>query len=194
MALLNPVSSSPAAGAAGQILQPHPFHRRLAAAAVLLLALAACESGGSGTEEPAASSEPASEDSAAATGESAASESTAAVTPDDSAAGPPGSGIATGTPFVVIRFPDSSTEYETELSAAVRRAQERKPGFAIDMAAVAPSAGSPEALKDSIDATLGRADQVIQSLSGLGIGRDRIHLVSYSSPDADVTEIRLYIR
>lgn len=193
MALLNPASSSPAAGAAGRTLQPQPFPRRLAAAAVLLLALAACESGGSGTEEPAAS-ESTSADSAATASDSAASKSTAAATPDDSAAGPPGSGIAAGTPFVVIRFPDGSTEYETELSAAVHRAQERKPGFALDMAAVAPSAGSPEALKESIDGTLARADQVIQSLSGMGIGRDRIHLVSYSSPDADVTEIRLYIR
>jgi hypothetical protein len=204
MALLNPASSLPAAGAAGRTLQPEPFRRRLAAAAAAaaLLFLAACESGGGADGDPASASESTSADTAdaaATAGESTASESTAsestvAVTPDESAAGPPGSGIATGRPFVVIRFPDGGTEYETELSAAVRLAQERKPGFAVDMAAVAPSAGSPKALKDSIDATLGRADAVIQSLSSMGVGRDRIHLVSYSSPDADVTEIRLYIR
>jgi len=195
MALLNPVSSLPAADAAGRSLQADPFHRRLAAvaAAAALLFLAACESGGGGNEEPAAASESTSADTADSS-DSTAGESTAAVTPDESPAEPPGSGIAGGTPFVVIRFPNGGTEYETELSAAMRRAQERKPGFALDMAAVAPTGGSPEALKQSNDQALARADDVIQSLSTLGIGRDRIHLVSYSGPDADVIEIRLYIR
>jgi hypothetical protein len=35
---------------------------------------------------------------------------------------------------------------------------------------------------------------VIGSLASLGVGRDRINLVSYSAQESDVIEIRLYIR
>lgn len=187
MALLKSVSFPPAAGAAGRPAQAESIYRALAVA--LLLALPGCQSGGDG--------KPAEEGTAASDSAPAGTESTESAAPavaDESAAAPPGSGIATGRPFVVIRFPTSSTEYETELAAALRKAKERKPGFALDMAAVAPSAGSPEALKDSTAQALARADEVMQSLGTMGVPRDRVHLVSYSSPDADVTEIRLYIR
>ncbi|HEY7687222.1 MAG TPA: hypothetical protein VH835_00940 [Dongiaceae bacterium] len=191
MALLIPVSLGPAAGAAGRSRRAVPARLPLAAAAALLLALSACESGGgngNGAEESAA------EPTAAGAAESAAADMAAAVTQDESAAAPPGSGIATNRPFVVILFPDGSVDYETELRATMRRAQERKPGFALDMAAVAPSVGTIEELNDNARQALARADQVMQSLGTMGIGRDRINLVTYSSPDTDVTEIRLYIR
>src|SRR5262245_44926080 len=188
MALLKSVSFLPAAGAAGRPRQADSICRPLAGAATLLLVLAGCQSSGGdkaveGTAAP--ESAPAETDSGT---------SAAPAAPDESTAAPPGSGIATGTPFVVIRFPNGSTEYETELAAALREAKERKPGFALDMAAVAPSADSPEALKDSTAKALGRADEVMQNLGAMGVTRVRVSLVSSSSPDADVIEIRLYIR
>jgi hypothetical protein len=186
MALLKSVSFPPAAGAAGRPPQADSICRPLAIAG-LLLALAGCQSdGGNATEDQGAA------DPAPASTESP--ETTAPAAPDESAAAPPGSGIATGTPFVVIRFPTGGTEYEAELAAALQEAKERKPGFALDMAAVAPSAGSPEGLAESSAVALSRADEVMQSLGTMGVPRDRVHLVSYSSPDADVIEIRLYIR
>jgi hypothetical protein len=185
MALLKSALFPPAAGAAGLPGQAESICRPLAVA--LLLALAGCQSGdGNATDEGTAS------DSAPAGTES--TESAAPAAPDPSAAAPPGAGIATGTPFVVIRFPEAGIEYETELAAALSRAKERKPGFALDMAAVAPSAGSPEELKNSNASALDRANEVMSSLGTMGVPRDRVHLVSYSSPDADVIEIRLYIR
>ena len=62
------------------------------------------------------------------------------------------------------------------------------------MAAVSPTSGSPEELEDNSKQALARADQVIGSLAGLGVGRDRINLVTYSAQELDVIEIRLYIR
>ena len=112
---------------------------------------------------------------------------------DEFGAAPPGSGIATGRPFVVIFFPDSSTNYETELAAAIRKAQERKPGFALDLAAVSPTSGSPEELQGQ-QADAGPRRSGDGSLAGLGVGRDRINLVTYSAQESDVIEIRLYIR
>jgi outer membrane protein OmpA-like peptidoglycan-associated protein len=187
MALLKSVSFPPAGTAAGRPRQADSICRTLTAAAVLL-ALAGCQSNGS---DKAADEDTAAPESAPAATDSG---STAPAVPDESAAAPPGSGIATGKPFVVIRFPNGGTEYEAELAAALREAAARKPGFAVDMAAVAPSAGSPEGLAASSALALNRADEVMQSLGTLGVPRDRINLVSYSSPDADVIEIRLYIR
>lgn len=151
------------------------------------LGLAACSNGSS----TAGNGESAAEAPEAA---AAASEPAAPLPEDESGAAPPGSGIATGTPYVVIRFPDGSTDYETELAAAIRKAQERKPGFALDLAAVSPTSGSPEELDDNSKQALSRADQVIASLGSLGVSRDRINLVTYSAQELDSIEIRLYIR
>ncbi|MFM9843945.1 MAG: hypothetical protein ACKVOI_13350 [Dongiaceae bacterium] len=157
----------------------------------LLLGLAACSAGGNSADDGAAAT---SGDQSAAATEPAASEPSAPLPADESAAAPPGSGIATGKPFVVIFFPDGGTDYETDLAAAIRKAQERKPGFALDLAAVSPTSGSPEELQDNSKQALARADQVIQSLGSLGVGRDRINLVTYSAQESDSVEIRLYIR
>lgn len=157
----------------------------------LLLGLAACNSGGKPSGDGSAAT---SDEQSTAASEPAASEPEAPLPTDESGAAPPGSGIATGKPFVVILFPDSSTDYETELAAAIRKAQARKPGFALDLAAVSPTSGSPEELEDNSKQALARADQVIASLGSLGVGRDRINLVTYSAEESDVIEIRLYIR
>jgi type IV pilus biogenesis protein CpaD/CtpE len=167
------------------------FHVSLALTAASLLGLAACSNGGSSADESSAA---ASETQSAAAGEPTASEPAAPLPQDESGAAPPGSGIATGKPFVVILFPDGNTDYETELAAAIRKAQERKPGFALDLAAVSPTSGSPEELQDNSRQALARADEVIQSLSALGVGRDRINLVTYSAQESSSIEIRLYIR
>jgi hypothetical protein len=161
-----------------------------------LLGLAACSNGGNSADDAAAptSDEQSAASSEPAASEPAASEPEAPLPTDESGAAPPGSGIATGRPFVVIFFPDSNTDYETELAAAIRKAQERKPGFALDLAAVSPTSGSPEELQDTSKQALARADQVIGSLASLGVGRDRINLVTYSAQEANSIEIRLYIR
>src|SRR5262245_30296513 len=155
------------------------------------LGLAACGNDSSSADSGEAA---ATDSQSTATAEPAASEPAAALPQDESGAAPPGSGIATDKPYVVIIFPDSSTEYETELAAAMRRAQERKPGFALDLAAVAPTSGSPEQLEDNSKLALSRDDEVMSSLNSLGISRDRINLVTYSAQEVDNVEIRLYIR
>jgi type IV pilus biogenesis protein CpaD/CtpE len=157
----------------------------------LLLGLAGCNSGGNSAGDSAAAT---SDEPSATASEPAASEPETPLPTDESGAAPPGSGIATGRPYVVIFFPDSSTDYETELAAAIRKAQERKPGFALDLAAVSPTSGSPEELQDTSKQALARADQVIGSLASLGVGRDRINLVTYSAQESNSIEIRLYIR
>ena len=91
----------------------------------LLLGLAACSNGGNSAGDGYAPPHPTNNPPPPANRLQASP--TAPLPTDESGAAPPGSGIATGTPFVVIFFPDSNTDYETELAAAIRKAQERKP-------------------------------------------------------------------
>jgi hypothetical protein len=114
--------------------------------------------------------------------------------PDTSQPGPPGSGIAGGEPYVVIRFPDSSVDYQSSLAEAVRRAKERKPNLAFDLVAVTPRAGTAEELADLTEQAHAEAAAVMKSLSNLGIGPERVSIMTWTGQPTDVNEIRLYIR
>jgi hypothetical protein len=107
---------------------------------------------------------------------------------------PPGSGLATGRPYVVIRFTESSIDYEKALSDAVKRAVARKPGLAFDLVAVTPRAGTAEELADLTKQAHAEAAAVLKSLSALGIGPERVSMMTWTGQPTDVNEIRLYIR
>jgi hypothetical protein len=106
----------------------------------------------------------------------------------------PGSGLATGRPYVVIRFPESNVDYEKPLSEAVKRAVARKPDVAFDLVAVTPRAGTAEELADLTEQAHAEAAAVMKSLSALGIGPERVSMMTWTGQPTDVNEIRLYIR
>ncbi len=107
---------------------------------------------------------------------------------------PPGSGLATGRPYVVIRFTESSVDYEKALSEAVKRAVARRPNLAFDLVAVTPRAGTADELADLTEKAHSEAAAVMKSLSALGIGSERVSMMTWTGQPTDVNEIRLYIR
>ena len=107
---------------------------------------------------------------------------------------PPGSGLATGRPYVVIRFTESSIDYEKTLAEAVKRAVARKPDLAFDLVAVTPRAGTADELAELTNQAHAEAEAVMKSLSALGIGPDRVSVMTWTGQPTDVNEIRLYIR
>ncbi|MGE0120903.1 MAG: hypothetical protein AB7S71_20110 [Dongiaceae bacterium] len=107
---------------------------------------------------------------------------------------PPGSGVASGRPYVTIRFNRSNVGYEPALAAAVRRAVARRPNVAFDLVAVTPQAASAEEAESRAALAQSQAAAVMRSLAALGIGPDRVSLQSWDGPPSDVHEIRLYIR
>jgi hypothetical protein len=109
-------------------------------------------------------------------------------------AGPPGSGLATGRPYVVIRFTESSVDYERPLAEAVKRAVERKANVAFDLVAVTPRASTAEDLADETARARAQAAAVMKSLNGMGISADRVNMAAWTGQATDVNEIRLYIR
>ncbi|MGH6934479.1 MAG: hypothetical protein ACREEE_18845 [Dongiaceae bacterium] len=115
-------------------------------------------------------------------------------TPATSSFGPPGSGLATGHPYVVIRFPDSSVDYQEELAIAVQRAVERRPNVAFDLVAVTPRASTVEDLAENTKKARQQAAEVLETLQSLGIGADRVSVGAWTGQPTNVNEIRLYIR
>jgi hypothetical protein len=111
-----------------------------------------------------------------------------------SLAGPPGSGLASGRPYVVIRFTESTVDYESALAEAVRRAVARRPNVAFDLVAVTPRASTADDMAEQADKARAQAAAIMKSLSALGIGPERVMMATWTGQPTEVNEIRLYIR
>ena len=107
---------------------------------------------------------------------------------------PPGSGIATGRPLVVIRFDRDNPDYEQALFAAVSAALDRRPNAGFDLVAVAPSAGTAAQVSLNSSAARRSADKVLRSLTSMGLSPDRVSLSTMTSPNAQTNEVQLYVR
>jgi hypothetical protein len=104
--------------------------------------------------------------------------------------GPAGAGLASGRPFVVIRFDDPGVEYEQQLYEAVSAALARSPNVAFDLVGAAPASGTPE---DS-EAARASMERVRQSLLNMGLPTDRVSISQLTDPAIESNEVRLYVR
>jgi len=107
---------------------------------------------------------------------------------------PPGSGIATGRPLVVIRFDRDNPDYEQALFAAVSATLDRRPNAAFDLVAVAPAAGTPAQISLNTNNARRSADKVMRSLTSMGLSPDRVSLSTMTSQTAQTNEVHLYVR
>jgi hypothetical protein len=107
---------------------------------------------------------------------------------------PPGAGIATGRPLVVIRFDRDNPDYEQALFAAVSATLDRRPNAGFDLVAVAPSAGTPAQVSLNSSNARRSADKVLRSLTSMGLSPDRVSLSTMTSPNAQSNEVQLYVR
>ena len=105
-------------------------------------------------------------------------------------AGPAGAGLASGRPFVVIRFDNPGIEYEQQLYEAVSAALARSPNVAFDLIGAVPVTGTPE---DS-EATRVSMERVRQSLTNMGLPADRVSISQLTDPTIQSNEVRLYVR
>jgi len=107
---------------------------------------------------------------------------------------PPGAGIASGRPLVVIRFDRPNVNYEQALYQATSKALEVRPNAAFDVVGVAPSGGTPaqNALNGDIART--NADRVVRSLTSMGLPPDRISASQSNDPGIQANEVRIYVR
>jgi hypothetical protein len=109
-------------------------------------------------------------------------------------AGQPGGGAGPRRPLVVIRFDNANVEYEQALYTALKGALERKPDATFDLVAVAPSRGpaAQTALKGV--ASKRHADQVMRSMTNMGLPSGRVSMSSATSDTAESSEVHIYVR
>ncbi|WP_417519900.1 hypothetical protein [Minwuia sp.] len=101
---------------------------------------------------------------------------------------------ATGRPLVVIRFDRPNVDYKQALYTAVSRALDQQPGARFDLVAVSPSQGSPADIALLRSQSRKRADEVLQTLTGMGLPADRVSLASTTNQGARTSEVHVYVR
>lgn len=104
------------------------------------------------------------------------------------------SSAATGRPLVVIRFDNPNVQYEEALYNAMSRALERRPNATFELVAVAPSKGSSGEIALASANSKRQAEQVLRSLTNMGLPADRISLSATTSNSARSNEVHIYVR
>jgi hypothetical protein len=109
-------------------------------------------------------------------------------------AAPAGAGLASGRPFVVIRFDNPGVEYEQQLYEAVSAALARAPDVGFDLVAAAPGGGTAEEAVSNAEAARESMERVRSSLLNMGLPADRVSISQLTDPDIQGNEVRLYVR
>lgn len=105
-----------------------------------------------------------------------------------------GPSAVTGQPLVVIRFDRENVQYEQALYTAVSRALEQRPRAQFDLVAVSPNQGSAADIALQRSRSRKHADEVLRTLTGMGLPADRLALTSTTSAEAQTSEVHVYVR
>jgi hypothetical protein len=97
-------------------------------------------------------------------------------------------------PLVVIRFDRPNVAYEQALYQAMSRATERRPNAAFDLVAVAPQQGNVGERALGVSSARRAAEQVLRSLTEMGLPSDRIQMSAMTGANASSPEVHLYVR
>jgi hypothetical protein len=95
---------------------------------------------------------------------------------------------------VVIRFDRANVEYKHAIYTAVSQALQRRPQSGFDLVAVAPNQGSPAQVSVASNRSKRNAEDVLRSLSEMGLPLDRVRLSAMVSNQADSNEVHIYVR
>ncbi|MBH62594.1 MAG: hypothetical protein CL569_09125 [Alphaproteobacteria bacterium] len=130
-------------------------------------------------------------------GQSLTSRAYLSAAPLTSAAPASGSGGFAATnrrPLVVIRFDRADVPYQQALYNAVSRALERRPQAAFELVAVTPSQGTPA--ENALNASKAKrhADDVLRTLTEMGLPANRVNLSSTTSAEAATNEVHIYVQ
>jgi hypothetical protein len=102
--------------------------------------------------------------------------------------------IAEHRPLVIIRFDRPNVPYEQALYSAIRRTLQRRPDATFDLVAVTPNAGTPAQVALHTDASKRNAENVMRSLTSMGLAADRISLSATTSTAVRSNEVQIYVR
>lgn len=106
-----------------------------------------------------------------------------------------GSQVATaGTPLVVVRFDHPDVDYQQILYAALNQALQNRPGASFQVLAVAPTRGTAASVQIAQSTARRHAEDVMRSMSDMGVPAARMAVASTTDPSATVSEVRVFVR
>ncbi len=105
-----------------------------------------------------------------------------------------GAGLAGRRPLLVVRFDQPRVQYEQALYAVIAEAVQRKPDAAFDLLAVAPARGSVSDVALNTSASKRHAENVLRSMTEMGVNPNRVGLSSMTSVMAQANEVHLFVR
>jgi hypothetical protein len=106
----------------------------------------------------------------------------------------PRTALAENRPLVVTRFDRPNASYQEALYTASSRALERKPSATFQLVAVASSSGTAAQVAVNSNASKHNAEDVMRSLTDMGLPADRVTLSATTSADVRSNEVRIYVR
>lgn len=99
-----------------------------------------------------------------------------------------------GTPLVVIRFDHPNVDYQQILYAALSQALQSRPGAGFSVVAVSPTRGTVEAVQLAQTAAKRHAQEVMRSITDMGVPASRLAVASSTDPNATASEVRVFVR
>ncbi|CAA7617231.1 hypothetical protein [Magnetospirillum sp. UT-4] len=102
--------------------------------------------------------------------------------------------VAADAPLVTIRFDKPNVSYESALYAAVKSALDRRPAAAFDVIAVSPTGSTPGAQALGASNVRRNAEQVVRSLTNMGLPANRIRVSQTTSGMTRSGEVQVFVR
>lgn len=99
-----------------------------------------------------------------------------------------------GSPLVVIRFDRDNVDYQQILYAALTQALQTRPGAAFSIIAVSPTRGTATAVQLSQTAAQRHAQEVMRSMTDMGVPASRLAVASQTDPSVAASEVRVFVR
>jgi hypothetical protein len=99
-----------------------------------------------------------------------------------------------GAPLVVVRFDRPNVDYQQVLYAALNQALQNRPGASFQVLAVSPTRGTAASVQLAQTAARRHAEDVMRSMSEMGVPATRMGVASTTDPSATVSEVRVFVR
>ncbi len=96
--------------------------------------------------------------------------------------------------IVTIRFDRAKVEFEQDLYAALNQALQAKPGASFSVVAVSPTRGSAAALRKVQSQAQRHAQEVLKSMTDMGVPAARVTIASSTDPGVSSSEVRVYAK
>jgi hypothetical protein len=111
-----------------------------------------------------------------------------------SVGGPVSYAAPTGAPLVTIKFDHANVAYQQILYTALAQALQSRPTSSFAIVAVSPTRGSAPAVQLAQTESQRHAQEVMRSMTDMGVPAARLAISSATDPTAGSSEVRVYVR